>query len=244
MNKTAVITGASGGIGSEIARHLTSLGYNLALIYNNSKENALKLVSEISETGSLVVALKCDVSNTTQVKDTVAEIYKQLGHIDLLVNNAGISYEGLFTDMTEKDWDSVFNVNVKGVFNFCHFVLPEMVKQHSGKIINISSMWGQVGASCEVAYSASKAAVIGLTKALAKEVAPSGILVNCICPGVINTKMLDCYTQDDLTELKNKTPIGRLGTPSDIADMVDFLSSEKANFITGQIFGVNGGFVI
>ena len=244
MKKTAIITGASGGIGSEVARHLSAMGYNLALIYNNSKENALKLVSEISETGSLAVAIKCDIKDNIQVKNAVIEATKQLGHISLIVNNAGVSYEGLLTDMTESEWDNVFDVNIKSIFNFCHAILPEMIKQHSGKIINISSMWGQVGASCEVAYSASKSAVIGFTKALAKEVSPSGIFVNCICPGVIKTKMLDCYTEDDLNALKEDTPIGRLGSPCDIANMVDFLASDKSEFITGQIFGVNGGFII
>lgn len=244
MNKTAIITGASGGIGSEITRHLSQCGYNVAVIYNNGKENALKLVSEISETGSLAIAVKCDVSNYLQVKNATNYVEKQLGHISLLVNNAGVSHEGLLTDMSENEWDNIFNVNVKSVYNFCHEVLPEMIKMHHGKIINISSMWGQVGASCEVAYSASKSAIIGFTKALAKEVSPSGILVNCICPGVIKTKMLDCYTQDDLNVLKEDTPVQRLGTPLDIANMVDFLADDKSGFITGQIFGINGGFVI
>lgn len=244
MNKTVLITGGSRGIGAEIVNVLANSSYNVAFTYNSSYENALLIKKEFGGSGSSIEMYKCDVSIRTEVNSLVENVISDFGKIDLLVNNAGISQEGLFTDITENEWDSIFNVNVKGVFNCSQVVLPYMIRRHNGDIINISSMWGQVGASCEVAYSASKAAVIGLTKALAKEVAPSGINVNCICPGVIDTDMMASYTDKDIEDLKEQTPLGIIGMPSDIANMVAFLASENSKFITGQIFGVNGGFVI
>ena len=166
------------------------------------------------------------------------------GRIDILINNAGISHESLLTDTTEKEWDNIFDVNIKGVFLATKAILPEMIKRHSGNIINISSMWGVVGASCEVAYSASKSAVIGFTKSLAKEVGPSNVNVNCICPGVIKTDMLGSFSENDINALKEQTPLGTIGMPIDIANMENYPASDKAKFITGQIFNVNGGFII
>lgn len=244
MGRVALVTGGSRGIGAEIALQFSALGYDVAIIYNNNSEAAENVVLKMRENIDNAFAFKCDVSNAFDVKALISQINSKLGKINVLVNNAGIALDGLFTDTKEEEWDRVFNVNVKGVFNCTKAVLPDMINDKAGKIINISSMWGQVGASCEVAYSSSKAAVIGMTKALAKEVAPSGINVNCVCPGVIKTDMLGCYTDDDISALKNQTPLGQLGTPVDIANMVSFLASDKAEFITGQIFGVNGGYVI
>ena len=173
-----------------------------------------------------------------------ARAVEEYGFIDTLVNNAGIAQQKLFTDLTDEDWQAMIDVNLGGTFRTCRAALPEMIRQKRGTIINISSMWGQVGASCEVAYSAAKAGVIGLTKALAKEVAPSGITVNCIAPGAIRTPMLDCFTEEDLAALAEETPVGRIGTPEDVAAACVFLASDGARFITGQVLGVNGGFVI
>lgn len=244
MNKFVLITGGSRGIGAEIARSFSKLQFDVAITYNENFESAKDVVSKLIENGVNAFAFKCDVSKRTDVDKLIADVNSKLGGIHILVNNAGISHEGLFTDLSENDWDNLFNVNVKGVFNCTQAVLPFMIREKYGKIINISSMWGQVGASCEVAYSATKSAVIGLTKALAKEVALSNINVNCICPGVIRTDMLNSFSEKDILALEEDTPLGRIGLPVDVANMVTFLASEQANFITGQVFGVNGGFVI
>ena len=187
---------------------------------------------------------KADVSKQDQVKAMFDFCMDRFGSIDVLVNNSGISYEGLITDMDEEDWDRIIDTNLKSVFLCSKEALKHMISNHSGKIINISSMWGQVGASCEVAYSASKAGMIGFTKALAKEVGPSGINVNAIAPGVIMTDMMKDFDQSDIDYLKDETPLMRLGQPEDIANLVSFLVSDKADFITGQVLASNGGFVI
>lgn len=171
-------------------------------------------------------------------------MFEQAGDIDVLVNNAGVSSQKLFADITDEDWKKTTGVNLDGVFFCCREALKPMISKKNGVIINISSMWGEVGASCEVHYSATKAGVIGLTKALAKEVAPSGIRVNCITPGVIMTDMMADFDEKTVNELREETPLGRLGTPEDIAGAALFLASEDASFITGQVLGVNGGFVI
>jgi 3-oxoacyl-[acyl-carrier protein] reductase len=171
-------------------------------------------------------------------------IYNRFGNIDVLVNNAGVAQQKLFTDISEDDWDWMFNVNIKGMFNCCQAVLPKMINNKRGKIINISSIWGLTGSSCEVHYSASKAAVIEFTKALAKEVGPSNIQVNCVAPGIIKTDMITHLNTSIIEKLKSDTPLGILGTPRDIAEVVLFLASSKADFITGQIISPNGGFVI
>lgn len=171
-------------------------------------------------------------------------MFEQARPVDVLINNAGVSSQKLFTDITDDDWRKTIGVNLDGVFYCCREVLPQMISRKNGVIINISSMWGEVGASCEVHYSASKAGVIGLTKALAKEVAPSGIRVNCISPGVIMTDMMSGFDDNTIEELKSETPLQRLGTPEDIASAALFLASDEASFITGQTLGVNGGFVI
>ena len=172
----------------------------------------------------------------------VAQVQQQFRHIDLLVNNAGVAWQGLLTDMTDDDWRTVLDTSLTAAFFTCRAVIPGMVSRRVGHIINISSIWGRVGASCEAAYSAAKAGLIGLTKALAKELGPSGITVNCLCPGVIQTDMLACYTTEDLAALADETPLCRLGTPEDVAAAVCWLANDTAGFITGQVIGVDGGF--
>ena len=239
MKKAAVITGASRGIGKAIAYALANDGYIPVINYNKSREAAEKIAAE---TGGIAVC--ADVSDRNAVSDMIETARKKFGGIDVLVNNAGISVTGLFTDISSEAEEQIIDTNIRGVFNCTKAVLPHMISRKYGRIINISSMWGEVGASCEVHYSATKAAVIGFTKALAKEVGLSGITVNCITPGVIMTDMNAEYSEEELNILKEETPLGKLGTPEDIASAVSFLASEKASFITGQILGVNGGFVI
>ena len=241
---TALITGASRGIGAQIATLLAENGYSVAINYNNSKEQALKLERELLGQGYIAKAFYADVSSMAEADQMVREIEQTMGDIDVLINNAGIAQQKLFCDITENDFDRMFDVNVKGVFNCCKAVLPSMIREKNGSIINISSMWGQVGASCEVHYSASKAAVIGPTHALAKEVGLSNIRVNCICPGVIDTQMNADLDDGTIGILKDETPLGTIGTPNDIAELALFLSGKHAGFITGQVIGVNGGMVI
>ena len=244
MDKTVVITGSSGGIGSEIARVFAENGWNIGLMYNNSREDAENLENELREKGTDVFCRKCDVSSKEDVRSYFNEAEKSLGRITALVNNAGVSLQKLFTDVTEEEAERVFDINVKGAFNCCQEALPSMIREKQGKIVNISSMWGICGASCEVHYSASKAAVIGLTKALAKEVGPSSINVNCVCPGVIDTKMNAHLSEDDMNALREEIPLMRIGTPRDVAETVYFLCSDKADYITGQIISVDGGMII
>lgn len=239
MNK-ALITGASRGIGRAVAQRLAKDGFSVVINYFHSEKEALALTEELTSSGACAETFMADVSNRTQVE----KMFKEAGDIDVLVNNAGIAQQKLFSDITQSDWDNMFGTDVKGVFNCCQCALPHMIHNKKGKIINISSMWGQVGASCEVHYSAAKAAVIGFTKALAKELGPSNIQVNCIAPGVISTDMNSCFDKITIEELKSETPLCRLGTPEDIAAAAAFLSSSDADFITGQVFGINGGFII
>lgn len=240
MKKIALITGASRGIGRACAIALDKEGYQVVINYNNSKGQADKLAKELSN----AIAIKADVSKGVEVNDMLEKIYSTFGTVDVLVNNAGIAQQKLFTDITEEEWDRMFDVNMKSMFHLCKGVLPKMIQQKYGKIVNISSMWGETGASCEVHYSASKAAVIGFTKALAKEVGLSNINVNCVAPGVIMTEMNGALDEETMQELKEETPLNCLGTPENIADVVAFLVSDKAQFITGQVIGVNGGIVI
>ena len=244
MDKTVVITGSSGGIGSEIARVFAENGWSIGLMYNNSREDAESLENELREKGTDVFCRKCDVSSKEDVRAYFNEAEKSLGRITALVNNAGVSLQKLFTDVTEEEAERVFDINVKGAFNCCQEALPSMIREKQGKIVNISSMWGICGASCEVHYSASKAAVIGLTKALAKEVGPSSINVNCVCPGVIDTKMNAHLNEDDMNALREEIHLMRIGTPRDVAETVYFLCSDKADYITGQIISVDGGMII
>ena len=237
--KTVFITGGSRGIGAEAVRIFAKNGYRVAFSYLNSEKEALLLKSE---TGAF--AIKCDVSKSDEVKRAVETINELFGGIDILINNAGISASGLIGDFDDEQYRKIIDTNQSSCFYTCRNVLPYMINKKSGVILNISSMWGEVGASCEVVYSMSKAGVIGFTKALAKEVGPSGIRVNCITPGVIETDMNKNLSKEDLKALTNETPLGRLGTPKDIAETLLFLADDRASFITGQIIGVNGGFII
>lgn len=234
MKKIALVTGAGRGIGKEIAKKLQEDGY---FVIANSKN------TEIPNTET-EISYRADVSNSADVANMIDEIIKKYGKIDVLINNAGIAQQKLFTDISEDEWDAMMNNNLKSMFLVTKAVLPHMIHEKCGTIVNISSIWGMVGASCEVHYSTAKAGVIGFTKALAKEVAPSNIRVNCVAPGVIKTDMLHEFSEEDLKDLAEETPLERLGTPEDIAQAVSFLVSEKASFITGQIISPNGGFVI
>lgn len=244
MRKIALITGGSRGIGAACVRAFAEDGYAVVFLYNRSTDKAAALVQSLRSEGRDVAAFQCDVSDPQQVAATAANILRTYHRIDALVNCAGIAHIGLFTDMTEAEWDHLFAVNVRSTFSMTKAVLPGMISTQQGSIVNVSSMWGEVGASCEVAYSATKAALIGLTKALAKEVGPSGVRVNCVTPGVIDTDMNAQLTEDDRAALADETPLGRIGSAEEVAKTILFLCSEGASFITGQILGVSGGLVI
>lgn len=244
MSKTVIITGASKGIGAATAILFAQKGYNVVIGYNDSYESASLLCRSLQSHGFSVSTQKVNVANRLETEILVKETLYKYGSVDILVNNAGISHQGLITETDEVDYDRIIDVNLKGVFNCCKSVTPVMVNQKSGKIINISSMWGQVGASCEVAYSAAKAGVIGLTKALAKELAPSGITVNAIAPGLIETGMNAHLTIEEINDFVNDIPLARIGSADEVAAAIYFLASENSDYITGQVLGVNGGYVI
>ena len=242
MNKTAIITGGTRGIGRACSERLYMLGYNVAVIYASDDVSAMDFAKD--KDMSRIMLIKADVSDYSEMQKAGNDVIDKFGSVDILINNAGIALQKMINDVTEFEWDRIFDVNIKGCFNCVKAVMDSMIHNKYGRIINMSSIWGEVGASCEVAYSASKAAVIGFTKALAKEFAPSGITVNCISPGIIDTDMNRLLDDEVLSELKEETPIGRIGKPDDIAEAVEFLISDKASFITGQVLGVNGGFVV
>ena len=233
------INGGSRGIGKAMVELFSKNGHDVVFSYNNSEAAALELAEK---TGAR--AIKADSSNELEVKNACNTALREFGSVDVLINNAAISSFSLFTDLTLDDWHKTFAVNVDGAFLYCRELVPSMVKHKYGRIINISSMWGQVGSSCEVHYSASKAALIGLTKALAKELGPSGITVNCIAPGVIDTDMNSSLSESDLADLCSETPVMKIGKPSDVAEAALFLAGENTDFITGAVINVNGGFVV
>lgn len=243
MNKTVLVTGGAKGIGAAICKALANDGYRIALNYNSSFERATELKNELSSVTHIEI-FKADVSDSSEVERMFTEIESVFGGVDVLINNAGIAQQALFTDITDEMWQKMIGVNLTGAFNCCRRALPYMIRNKFGKIINITSMWGEVGASMEVHYSASKAGLIGLTKALAKEVGLSGITVNAVSPGVVETDMMASFSDEVKSSLADETPLGVLGTPENIASAVSFLASDKADFITGQVVSVNGGFII
>ncbi len=239
--KTCIITGASRGIGRAAASLFASEGYRLVITYKNSEKEALALAQSLPAD---VYPIRYDAANRDDCRALYAFALSKLGHIDVLVNNAGIAQQKLLFDITDDELSAMMDANFTGAFTLTRLVGEHMVSRGRGAVVNVASMWGQVGASCESHYSASKAALIGFTKAAAKELGPSGVRVNCVCPGVIDTDMCAHLSQEDRAALMEETPLGRLGTPEDVAHAIAFLASEKASFITGQILGVNGGFVI
>ena len=239
-----LITGASRGIGAACARAFAKAGFDVAVNFNRSREKAESLARELGGYGVNAIAVQADVSDSASVCRLFDTVKANLGFVDVLINNAGISHVGLLTDMTDDDWNTMIQTNLSSVFYCCRAALSDMIPAHNGVIVNIASMWGEVGASCEAAYSAAKAGVIGLTKALAKELGPSGIRVNAVSPGVVMTDMMKDFSEADIAALKEETPLMSLGTPEDVAEAALYLSSDKARFITGQVLSVNGGMVI
>lgn len=240
--KTVIITGASGDIGKAICRKFLEMSWNVVACWF-SNEDALSEFEEYRQ-NSRMLFVGGDVSKRCDAKRIFDLAFQKFGNVDCVVNNAGISISGLVQDITEENLNKIIDTNIKGTFNMCALGAENMVKNHSGTIVNISSMWGDVGASCEVAYSMTKSAINGLTKALAKELGPSGIRVNCVSPGLIDTKMNSCYSEEELCAIGEETPLMRIGNTKEVADAVYFLADETSSFITGQILGVNGGYVI
>ncbi len=242
--KTVLISGASRGIGAAAARLFAVSGYTVAVNYRADRAGAEALVSEITVAGGDAFAVCADVADAVAVNTMADEVLARCGQVDVLIHNAGIAKQALLTDTTPEEWRRMMSVHLDGAYHLAHALVPSMVRRHSGRILTVSSMWGEVGASCEVAYSSAKAGLIGFTKALAKELGPSGITVNCVTPGVIDTAMCASLDEETRTVLAEETPLGRLGTPEDVAEALLFLASNRAAFITGQVVGVNGGFVV
>lgn len=240
-NKCALITGASGGIGSEIALRLAKDGFSIAACYFSDDEGISRLSKRLSEVGAEFKIYKADVSDFQKMKEVFADAAECFGGVSVLVNNAGMAQQKLFADISQEEFDRITAVNFKGVFNCCQCAVPFMVNQKRGKIINISSMWGVYGASCETVYSATKAAVIGLTKALARELAPSNIQVNCVAPGAIDTKMNNNLTESEKADFAAEIPMGRFGTPREIAEVVSFLAGSGSDYVTAQVITADGG---
>ena len=244
MRKIALVTGASRGIGRGIALQLAREGWDVCVNYIQQWESAEAVAAQLRSIGQNAMAYQADVADGEAVSAMVRAAEAQLGPVTLAVNNAGISGQGLFQDTSDEMWDRHMAVNLGGARNVIRAVLPHMLSEKSGCIVNISSIWGLRGASCEVAYACSKAAVIGLTRSLALELAPSGIRVNCVAPGCIDTDMVKVLGDETRSMLIEETPLGRLGTPEDIAHAVAFFASDKASFLTGQVLTADGGFIV
>ncbi len=242
--KSALITGSSRGIGRAVARELAHQGWAVGINYLTRRDKAQELVEELTGEGCQAAAFQADVADGAAVEEMVRRLTQTFGPVELVVNNAGVAGQSLFQDISDEMWNRYLAVNLGGARNTIKAVLPHMISEKRGCIVNISSIWGQRGASCEVAYACTKAAIIALTRSLAMELAPSGIRVNCVAPGVINTDMVQVLGQDTLDDLARETPLGRLGTPEDIAAAAAFLASERAGFITGQVLTVDGGFIV
>lgn len=240
MKKTALVTGGSGGIGSEVCKALAEDGWQVAVCYKSGRAAAEALVTKLKGQGLCAEAFHCDIGDRESIERCISEVRDSFGMVTLLVNNAGTADIELFTDMTDEKLCEMLEINLLGAMRMSRGVLTDMIREHTGNIINITSVWGEKGASCEVAYSAAKAGLIGFTKALAREVAISGIRVNCISCGMIDTKMNGELTEEDVRAIVDDIPAGRIGLPRDVANAVRFLSSEGADYIHGQVIRVDG----
>ena len=238
--RCVLISGGDRGIGAAAARAFWQAGYRVAVLYHTHAEAAAALEKALPG----LLAVQCAVASRASCEVAFHTVEQAVGHVDVLVSNAGIAQQKLFTDITPEEWQHMLDVNLSGAFHLCQLALPGMIRRKAGRILTVSSMWGQTGGSCEVHYSAAKAGLIGLTKALAKEEGPSGITVNCVAPGVIDTDMMAAFTAEDKAALAEETPVGRLGSADEVAQLLVFLAGESAGYITGQVFGVNGGLVI